>query len=81
MVSEMGDSMYSLVEKILYGVFFIAVGGTVALIFFFAFAPSILGCRLIHKQLEALQQQTERMTEQLKRIAEYLKQEKQGGQK
>lgn len=68
----MDVSMYELVEKILYGVGFLAIGGTLALIFFFVFAPSILGSRAIHKQLESLQQQAEQMNEQLTRIAELL---------
>jgi len=64
--------MYHIVEKILFGVSFIAIGGAVALIFFFVFAPSILGLKTIHKQLEKLQQETKLMNEQLKRIVEYL---------
>lgn len=48
--------MYQVVEKILFGVSFIAIGGAVALMFFFIFAPSILGSKTIHKQLEKLQQ-------------------------
>jgi len=67
-----GKSMYHIVEKILFGVSFIAIGGAVALIFFFVFAPSILGLKTIHKQLEKLQQETKLMNEQLKRIVEYL---------
>jgi hypothetical protein len=34
--------MYELVEKIWHGVSFIAIGGVMAIIFFFIFAPSIL---------------------------------------
>lgn len=64
--------MYHIVEKILFGVSFIAIGGAVALMFFFVFAPSILGLKTIHKQLEKLQQETKLMNEQLKRIVEYL---------
>lgn len=64
--------MYELVEKILYGVSFIAIGGTLALMFFFVFAPSILGSKTIHKQLEKLQEQIEQMNEQLKQIARRL---------
>jgi peptidoglycan hydrolase CwlO-like protein len=51
---------------------FIAIGGTLALIFFFVFAPSILGSRTLHKQIENLQQQLERLNEQLKEIASRL---------
>jgi uncharacterized membrane protein len=68
--------MYEVVEKMFYGVSFIAIGGTVAMIFFFIFAPSILGSRKIHEQLEKIQQQAEEMKEQLKRIAEHLEKEK-----
>ncbi|MHC4259841.1 MAG: hypothetical protein ACYSTF_05450 [Planctomycetota bacterium] len=68
--------MHELVEKILFGVGFIAIGGAVALMFFFVFAPSILGSKAIHKQLEKLQQEAELMNKQLKRIAEHLEEEK-----
>jgi hypothetical protein len=68
----MDVGMYELVEKILYGVSFIAIGGMLSLIFFFVFAPSILGSKTIHKQLENLQQQAEQIGEQLKQIAERL---------
>ena len=68
----MDTDIYELVHKILYGVSFIAIGGTLALIFFFVFAPSILGSRTFHKQLEKLQQQLEQINEQLRRIASRL---------
>lgn len=68
----MDESIYELVEKILYGVSFIAIGGAVALIFFFIFAPSILGSRTIHKQLEEIRRQAEQMKEQLEQIAQHL---------
>lgn len=64
--------MYEVVEKILHAVSFIAIGGAVALIFFFIFAPSILGSKTIHKQLEEIRRQAEEMKEQLERIAEHL---------
>jgi len=73
--------MYEIVEKILFGVSFIAIGGAVALMFFFIFAPSILGSKTIHKQLEKLQQQAELMNEQLKRMAENLEKGKEGNEK
>jgi len=73
--------MYQVVEKILFGVSFIAIGGAVALMFFFIFAPSILGSKTIHKQLEKLQQEAELMNEQLKRIAENLEKGKEGSEK
>ncbi len=65
----MDAGMYELVQKILYGVSFIAIGGAAALMFFFIFAPSILGSKTIHKQLEQLRMHTEQMNEQLKQIA------------
>jgi uncharacterized protein YoxC len=68
----MDAGMYELIEEILRGVSFIAVGGAVALIFFFIFAPSILGSKTIHKQLEQLGKQVEKMNEQLKQIAQLL---------
>jgi hypothetical protein len=72
----MGAGMYELVEKILYGVSFIAIGGTLALVFFFVFAPSILGSRTTHKQLEELGQQVKQMNEQLKQIGQRLENRK-----
>jgi uncharacterized protein YoxC len=69
----MDAGMYELVEKIWHGVGFIAIGGAVALIFFFVFAPSILGSKTIHKQLDKLGKQIEEMNEQLKQIADHLK--------
>jgi hypothetical protein len=68
----MDTGLYELVNKILYAVSFIAIGGTLALIFFFVFAPSILGSRTLHKQIENLQQQLERLNEQFKEIASRL---------
>ncbi len=68
----MDAGMYELIEEILRGVSFIAVGGAVALIFFFVFAPSILGSKTIHKQLENMGKQIEEMNEQLKQIAKHL---------
>jgi uncharacterized protein YoxC len=72
--------MYELVEKIWHGVSFIAIGGSVALIFFLIFAPSILGSKTIHKQLDKLARQVEEMNKQLKQIVGYLEKEK-GGRK
>ena len=73
--------MYEIVEKILFGVSFIAIGGAVALMFFFVFAPSILGSKTIHKQLERLQREVEMMNEQLKRIADNLEKGKERPEK
>jgi len=76
-----GVDMYEVVEKILYGVSFIAIGGAMALIFFFIFAPSILGSKTIHKQLEKIRQQAEEMKEQLKQIVQHLEKEKKNSEK
>ena len=72
----MDAGMYELVEKIWHGVGFIAVGGAVALIFFFVFAPSILGSKTIHKQLDKLSRQIEDMNENLKQLSGHRKKEK-----
>jgi hypothetical protein len=77
----MEAGMYELVEKIWQGVGFIAIGGAVALIFFFIFAPSILGSKTIHKQLKDLGGQIEEVNEQLKQIAGLLKKGKDSGEK
>jgi hypothetical protein len=68
--SDMDDGMLELIQKILYFVTYIAVGGTVGLIFFLVFAPSILGSRTISKQLEALHNQTEQLGASLDRLAQ-----------
>jgi len=64
--------MFEFVEKILYYVGFIAIGGTLALIFLLMFAPNIVGTRGIHRQLDAVQKQMELMTQYLREIAEHL---------
>ena len=68
----MDAGMYELVEDILRAVSFIAFGGAVALIFFFIFAPSIIGSKTTHKQIDSLSRQVEEMNEQLKKIAQQL---------
>ena len=69
-------SLYELVERILWGVSFIAVGGALTLMFFLIFAPSILGLKAIHKQLEELLRQGKEISEQLKQIAQHLEKKK-----
>ena len=71
----MDDSMLELLEKIYRSTSFMAVGGTVAVMFLLIFAQSIFGARTTHSQLKKLHEQTERMNEQLKEIAENLKQQ------
>jgi len=73
--------MYELVENLWHGVRFIAIGGVMAIIFFFIFAPSILGSKTIHKQIDNLTRQIEEMNKQLKQIAKHLDKEKEGGKK
>lgn len=73
---RMDVGLLELVEKILWAVSFIAIGGAVALMFFLVFAQSILGSKTIHSQLEALLQQNREICEQLKQIAQHLEREK-----
>jgi len=47
----MDAGLLELVEKILWAVSFIAIGGVVALMFFLVFAQSILGSKTIHSHL------------------------------
>ena len=68
----MNTDMYGLVERIMWGVSFIAIGGAIALMFFLIFAQSILGSKTIHEQLEKLLRQGEQISEQLKQIAQHL---------
>jgi len=68
----MDMGMYELVEMILRNTSFIAVGGAIALIFFFVFAPSILGSKTLHRQVKDLQKETEQINEQLKKISKQL---------
>ena len=77
----MDAGMYEIVENILRGVSFIAIGGAVAIIFFFIFAPSILGSKTVHKQLENMGKQIEEMKEQLKKIAQLLETEEKNRKK
>jgi hypothetical protein len=72
----MDAGLLELVEKILWAVSFIAIGGAVALMFFLVFAQSILGSKTIHSQIEALLRQNKEICEQLKQIAKYLEKEK-----
>ena len=72
----MERGMFELVETILYAVSFIAIAGMLAIVFFFIFAPSILGSKTIHKQLEKLDGQFEKINEQLGKIADRLNETK-----
>lgn len=68
----MDAGMLELVERIFWTVSFIAIGGTLALMFVFIFAQSIFGSKTIHTQLEKLLRQSEQINEQLKQIAQHL---------
>jgi len=72
----MDGSLHELVEKILWAVSFIAIGGALALMFFLVFAQSILGSKTIHSQLEALLRHNREICEKLKQIAQHLEKEK-----
>ena len=73
--------LYELVEKILWAVSFIAIGGTLAVMFFFVFAQRIFGSKSIHSQLEILLRQNRQICEQLKQIAKSLEKEEKKSQK
>ncbi len=66
----MDEGMLELIQKILYFVTYIAIGGTVCILFFFIFAPSILGSRAISKQLVALDDRIEQLASNLNQLAQ-----------
>jgi hypothetical protein len=74
-ISMVDPGLYELVEKILWAVSFITIGGTLAVMFFFVFAQSIFGSKTIHSQLELLIRQNRQICEQLKHIAQNLEKE------
>ena len=67
--------LIELVEKILWAVSFIAVGGTLAIMFFLIFAQHIFGSKSIHTQLDILLKQTTQICKHLKQIAQQLEKE------
>lgn len=77
----MDTDMYGLIQRILWGVSFIAIGGTVAVMFLLIFAQSILGSKTIHEQLERTLRQGEQISEQLKQITQHLEKRKDNPQK
>ncbi len=66
----MDEGMIEIVQKILYFVTYIAIGGTCCMLFFFIFAPSILGLRAISKQLVDLDERIDRLDSTLKQLAQ-----------
>ena len=65
--------MLELLEKISRSTSYIAVGGTLALLFLLIFAQSISGSKTTHSQLRKLIEQSERTNEKLEDIARSLK--------
>ena len=73
----MEANLNELVQKILWAVSFIAIGGALAIMFFLIFAQSIFGSKTISMQLEKLLRQNEEINQRLKQIAEHLQKEQQ----
>lgn len=71
----MNESMLELLDKIYRSTSYLAVGGTVAVMFLLIFAQSIFGARTTHSQLKKLHEQTEKINQQLTEIADSLKQQ------
>lgn len=71
------DAIYEVVQKILWATSFIAIGGTVALMFMLVFAQSIFGLKTIQQQLEQLRGRTEETNRRLDRMIDLLKPQKQ----
>jgi len=68
----MEKGMIELLEKISQSTTYLAIGGTVAVLFLLVFAQSIFGSRTTHAQLKSLIGHTERMNEKLEEIARSL---------
>jgi hypothetical protein len=77
----MEPNLYELVQKILWGVSFIAVGGALVVMFFLVFAQSIVGSKTMCTQLDKLLRQNEDISRQLKQITEHLQKEQENQQK
>ncbi len=71
----MEKGMLELIEAILSSTQFIAIGGGLAIIFFFVFAPHITGSKLITKQLEQLEKQTKKLNENIEKLINIKKQD------
>ncbi|MBN2271744.1 MAG: hypothetical protein JXN61_14085 [Sedimentisphaerales bacterium] len=72
--------MIELLERISQSTSYIAIGGTVALLFLLIFAQSIFGSRTTQSQLKSLIEHTERMNEKLDQIAGGLKKQQEQGE-
>jgi hypothetical protein len=64
----MDVGMQDLVARIFTAVSFIAVGGAVAIVFFFMFAQSILGSKRVQHKLESLDAQLKRTNDLLEEM-------------
>ncbi len=71
----MGKGMIEILEKISQSTTYIAIGGTVAVLFLLVFAQSIFGSKTTHSQLKSLIGHTKKMNEKLEEITRRLKKE------
>ena len=69
----MEKGMIELLDKISQSTTYLAIGGTVTVLFLLVFAQSIFGSKTTHSQLKSLIGHTERMNEKLEEIARSLK--------
>ena len=68
----MEKGMIELLDKISQSTTYLAIAGTVAVLFLLTFAQSIFGAKTTHSQLKSLIGQTEKMNEKLEEIARNL---------
>ena len=68
--------MFETVQSILHVTSFMAIGGLVAIVFFFVFAQTITGSRTIHKQIEKLIRQNEEIARLLRQLQSRSEQKK-----
>ena len=71
----MEKGMLELIEMILRTTQFIAVGGGLAIVFFFIFAPYITGSKLITKQLEQLEKEMKKLNANIEKLIDKKKQD------
>lgn len=76
----MDKGMLEILEKISQSTTYLAVAGTLAVLFLLVFAQSIFGARTTQSQLKTLIGQTERMNEKLEDIARNLGKDRGKGQ-
>jgi hypothetical protein len=66
----MEKNIVDMVETIRYSVVFMAIGGSLAIVFFFVFAPGILGLKSMQNQLRQLGADLKKANEKLEQIAD-----------